>query len=396
MNAPSGNQKPSFWDFLLRLFGLLKPSRGTVPPPPPPQVVIPPDNTREPARVETVPPPPPPQPVIPPDNTPEPVRVETVPPPPPPQPVIPLDNTTEPVRVETSRVLLVIYNPIMDAASGKKIIQSMNWNNPDDLSNSFIQDILEVSVGLARFQIVDRVELNEFPALTDGFRYDAGSYMAVINKTQPAHQPEYANYQAILTGLNVIPRITNREIDEVWLMGFPQAGFYESTMCGAGAFWCNSQPQTWSAGCSRRFVVMGFSSERGVGEMLHSFGHRVESILTQSFSKTQGTANLYAQFALYDKVAPGRAQVGDVHFPPNADSDYDYNNPRKVLSNCYDWYNFPAFKNDIREVNADEWGNGDMHILHKWWLSHLPKVAGRTSGVVNNWWQYTIDPNLVN
>jgi len=65
----------------------------------------------------------------------------------------------------------------------------------------------------------------------------------------------------------------------------------------------------------RRVVVMGFSSERGVGEMLHSFGHRVESILTQTFSKKQGAANLYAQFALYDKVAPGRAQpqeeVGD-------------------------------------------------------------------------------------
>ncbi len=272
----------------------------------------------------------------------------------------------------------------------------MHWNNPDDLANTFIQDILETSGGLARFQIVQRVELNEFPALTDGYRYDPLTYQTVINKTQPAHQPEYANYQAILTGLNVLSRITNREIDEVWLMGFPQAGFYELSMCGMGAFWCNSQPQTWSAGCNRRFVVMGFSSERGVGEMLHSFGHRTESILTQAFAKTQGTANLYAQFALYDKVAPGKAQVGNIHFPPNAESDYDYNNPRNVLSNCYDWYNFPAFKNDIREVNADEWGNGDMRTLHKWWYKHLPKVAGRTSGVVNNWWQYTMDPNLVN
>jgi hypothetical protein len=250
MNSSSGNKKPSLWDFLLSLFGLGKLSGGTVPP---------------------------------------------VSPATPPQPVLPPDNTTEPVRIGTSRVLLVIYNPVMDPASGTKIIQTMNWNNPDDLSNTFIQDILEVSSGLARFQIVDRVELNEFPALTDGYRYDAQTFMAVINKTQPAHQPEYANYQAILTGLNIIPRITDREIDEVWLFGFPQAGFYESSMCGAGAFWCNSQPQAWSVGCSRRFVVMGFSSERGVGEMLHSFGHRVESILTQTFSKTQGTANLYGR-----------------------------------------------------------------------------------------------------
>jgi hypothetical protein len=309
---------------------------------------------------------------------------------------IPPDNTTEPTRIVASRVLLVIYNPILNAASGTKLIQTRRWNNPDDLANTFIQDILEVSGGLARYQIVQRVQLNEFPALADGFRYDPGTFLAVLNKTQPAHLPEYANYQAILTGLNVLPRISNREIDEVWLMGFPQAGFYESTMCGLGAFWCNSQPQTWSASCRRRFIVMGFSSERGSGEMLHSFGHRAESILTQTFSKTQGKANLFAQFTLYDKVAPGKAQLGNIHFPPNADKDYDYNNPRKVPSNCYDWDNFPAFKKDIRQVNADEWGKGDMRSLHKWWLKHLPKVAGRTSGVANNWWQYIMDPNLVN
>ncbi len=311
------------------------------------------------------------------------------------RPVNPPDNSSEPARGVTVRVLLVIYNPITEAASGRSLIQTMHWNDPDELSNTFIRDILETSRGLARFQIVQRIELNEFPALTDGYRYDPKTFLTVLNKTLPAHLPQYANYQAILTGLNILPRITSREIDEVWLMGFPQAGFYESTMGGQGAFWCNSKPQTWSASCNRRFIVMGFSSERGVGEMLHSFGHRTESILTQVFSKTQGKANLYAQFTLYDKIAPGKAQLGTIHFPPNADKDYDYNNPRQVPSNCYDWDNFPAFKEDVRQVNANEWGNGDTRLLHKWWLRHLPKVAGRTSGVANNWWQYTMDPNLV-
>jgi hypothetical protein len=311
------------------------------------------------------------------------------------QPAVPRDNTTEPAVMVTSRVLLVIYDPIVDAA-GTKLSQQMKWNRPDDLANAFIQDIQETSRGLARYQIVERTELNEFPALVDGFRYDPASYLAVIKKTQPAHKPETADYQAILTGLNVLPRIASREIDEVWLMAFPQAGFYESTMCGAGAFWCNSQPQAWSSGCKRLFVVMGFSFERGGGEMLHSFGHRAESILQKTFAKTSGPANLYQRFSLYDKEAPGQAAVGTIHFTPNSESDYDYNNPRQVASSCYDWYNFPAFKNDVRQVNADEWGNGDMHLLHKWWLNHLPKVAGRTSGVANNWWQYVMDPNYVN
>ena len=155
-------------------------------------------------------------------------------------PATPPDNTTQPAVMVTSRVLLAIYDPVVEAGSGTKLSQQMKWNRPDDLANAFIQDIQETSAGLARYQIVQRIELNEFPALADGFRYDPASYMAVIKKTQAAHQPETADYQAILTGLNVLPRIADREIDEVWLMAFPQAGFYESTMCGAGAFWCNS------------------------------------------------------------------------------------------------------------------------------------------------------------
>ena len=272
----------------------------------------------------------------------------------------------------------------------------MNWQSPDILANTFIQEILEYSGGLARYQIVQRTELNEFPAKTDGYRYDATTYLNVIKGLQPPHQPADVDYQALLTGLNVLPRISAREFDEVWIFNFPHAGFAESIMGGAGAFWCNSNPLAWSSGCNRRFVVMGFSYERGVGEMLESFGHRSESILKQTFSKTTGTANLYSRFALYDKVAPGQAGVGNIHYAPNSLTDYDWGNLRFVNSNCYDWYNFPHFKGDVRSVNATEWGNGNLHDHHEWWLKHLPKVAGRTSGVANNWWQYIIDANLVN
>ena len=311
----------------------------------------------------------------------------------------PTDNTTEPVKNVTSKVLLAIYNPTMDPVTGKGLIETMNYNDPDALVNDFIQDILEVSGGLARFEVVQRVVVTGIPVLTDGYTYDPQTLLAVLHKTQPAHPPApvYANYETMLNKLNVLPQVASGAIDEVWLMGYPESGFYESAMCGAGAFPCNCNvPMTWSETCPRRFVVMGFSSERGVGEMLHSFGHRVEAIMAQTCSKPpKEGVNLYAQFSLYDQVSPDKAQMGTIHFPPNAQSPYDYNNPRMVLSNCYDWYNFPTFRNDIRLVNADEWGNGDLRILHKWWLNHLPKVAGRTSGVMNNWWQYVMDANLV-
>ncbi len=246
--------------------------------------------------------------------------------------VVPPDNTIEPVHIVTSRVLLVIYNPVMDPVSGIKLSQFMHWQSPDDLANGYIQDILETSGGMARYQIVQRVELNEFPVKVDGFRYDSQSYQDVMGGSQPAHQPDGADYQALLTGLNVLPRIAMRDIDEVWIFAFPNAGFYESSMGGAGAFWCNSQPMSWSSGCTRRFIVMGFSYERGVGEMLESFGHRTESLVSKVFNcqdfvvwayapgrvpATLGpNPNLFQQFLSFDLIAPGKAGVGSIHYPP--------------------------------------------------------------------------------
>jgi hypothetical protein len=313
----------------------------------------------------------------------------------PPKPTVPADNTTEPVKIVTSRLLLIIYNPVMDETTGIKLFQKMNWNRPEVLINGFIQDVLQTSNGMARYEVVARVELNEFLALVDGFRYTPQGYMDVMSRVQTPHTPQLVDYQSILNQQNIISTITRREVDEVWVMAFPFAGFYESTMGGTGAFWCNAPPLTGTNACPRRFVVMGFSCERGVGEMLESFGHRTESILNKTFSNTTGAANFYKKFTLYDKEAPGQSQVGSIHYAPNSETDYDWNNPRLVKSGCDDWYNFPAFKGITRQVNADEWGNGDIRKHHVWWLKHLPHVAGRTSGIANNWWQYTMDPNLV-
>jgi hypothetical protein len=325
--------------------------------------------------------------------------------------VVPLDNNMEPARMVTSRVLLAIYDPVMDPASEVKLSQFMGWHSPDQLANACIQDILETSGGMARYQIAKRVELNEFPIKADGYRYDPQTYQDVMKGIQPSHQPDEADYHAILSGLNVLPHIAMREIDEVWLFGFPYAGFYESIMGGTGSFWCNSEPLIWTAGITRRFVVMGFSYERGVGEMLESFGHRAESLISRVFNcqdfvnwaytpnrepATVGSnLNLFQQFFSFDQIAPGNAGVGSVHYAPNSERDYDWKNPHMVPSNCYDWFNFPNFKNEVRLVNADEWGNGDIRVHHKWWLLHLPKSAGRTGGVANNWWQYVVDPNLI-
>ena len=311
------------------------------------------------------------------------------------QPKVPPDSATEPAQITQSRVLLIVYDPVMDPASGRTLSQQQGWHKPTDLITSFMLDLMQVSAGMARYQIVQRVDLNEFPAKTDGFRYTPETYLKVWRGESTPHMPQEVNYNAILTQFNILQRVARNEIDEVWLFGFPHAGFYESIMAGPGAFWCNAQPLKGTDAGKRRFVIMGFSYERYVGEMLEAYGHRAESIMERTFGKLSGDANLWKRFTRYDKTTPGKAACGDIHFAPNSQQDYDWNNPAMVKSECYDWqWNFPNFKGDVRVVGPLEWG-GEIRAHHKWWLGHFPRVAGRRNGIHNNWWQYVVAPQNV-
>jgi hypothetical protein len=304
----------------------------------------------------------------------------------------PSSNAPQPI---SSRVLVIVYDPVVEPATGLKLSQKMNWNRADDLISQYIADMTESSGGLAHYSVVKRIDVNEFPLKKDGFRYTADTLIGVINRRVTAHNPDLVNYASILAQFNIIQGVANNEFDEVWVFAFPFAGFYESVMGGAGAFWCNSNPLGSLASTGKRFIIMGFTLERGVGEMFEAFTHRCESIMTRVYRQASGEDNMFARFIRYDKVAPGNSECGNVHFAPNSERDYDWGNPRTVISKCDDWFNYPNFKGITREVTCAEWGNGDIRLHHKWWLKHLPHVGGRTKGVSNNWWQYVIDPNKV-
>ncbi len=293
-------------------------------------------------------------------------------------------------------MLLIVFDPLVDPARGSRLSQQMGWNQVGDLVNGYIADIDECSGGLVKYQVVERRDVPQFPVKVDGFRYTAAGYIEMMSGRRRAHEPDTVDYQEIVSDHNLLERVENEEIDEVWLMGFPYAGFYESRMAGRGAIWCNAPPLERTEHCPRRFVIMGFSYERGVGEMLENLGHRVESIMNKTFEGLHGADNLWERFCRYDKVSPGNAALGNVHFAPNSVRDSDWGNPARVVSECDDWlYNFPNFKGIRRTVTSRDWGNGDTRAHHKWWLKHLPKTTGQINGISNNWWQYVMDPNKV-
>jgi len=300
----------------------------------------------------------------------------------------------EPSPALRPRVLLITFNPIIGSEGGKKLTQVLGWRDVEELCAGYIDDLRTCSKGYVDYQIVERIEVGEWPVKEDGFRYDGDSFLGSWRSKSGFHAPDTADYEALIDAFDMIKRIESGLIDEVWMFAFPYAGFYESRMVGPGAFWCNA-PAMPRTDVSRRFVIMGFNYERGVGPMLESFGHRVESILRHTWRQQHGQNNLWEQFILYDQKAPGQAKCGWMHYAPNSVADYDWGNKTKVMSNCDDWLNFPNFKGVVREVDCSDWGNGDMRAHHRWWFDRLPNAAGHTGGISNNWWWYGVDPNAV-
>src|SRR5262245_28069315 len=82
------------------------------------------------------------------------------------------------------RILLVIQNPIIQSEGGKKLTQVFGWRDPDQLVPGYIADLKDASHGLVEPEVVERVEVNDWPVMKDGFRYDDG-FVELWRKRQP-------------------------------------------------------------------------------------------------------------------------------------------------------------------------------------------------------------------
>ena len=324
-----------------------------------------------------------------------------------------VNNNDEPVWTLTPRVLVVVFDPVWDQSTGRRLLQApetASWSRVDDLLAGYIADVDECSGGSVKYQVVERVTVDDFPIKADHFTYDATSYLQALH-TGRYHSPDWMDYGPLLNQWRLLQRVEQGEFDEVWLFGAPHFGFWEAAMAGTGAFFCNGGPVPNSP-CPRKFVIMGFSYERGIGEMLEDLGHRAETSLAHLFRSDHfwewaynrdrtpkttdvGTLNLLERFLCFDQIAPGKSNVGTLHYAPNSLVDYEWGVPTPVQSCADDWYQFPNLPDppNYRTMTTQDWGGGDIRAHHKWWLKHLPRVAGRTNGISNNWWKYVIQVN---
>ena len=310
--------------------------------------------------------------------------------------------TSLPPGSMNKKVYVIIYNPLL--SNGQTLIQYMGWNDPALLTQGTIDFFMETSENKVNYTVVDvTVASDGWPEKVDGFRYTEQEYLEVLSNQHPPHTPDNVNYNLIVNApeFDICGRVNRGEIDEVWIYNGPYYGFYESTLVGPGAYWYNSPPVPGPYDCNRLVPIMGPSPERGLAEATENFGHRTESTMMQVYGSwmQDRTAHNWERFALVKAHSRSYSYsgCGNIHFPPNGTSDYDYGNPSTVLTNCDDFANYPNLGDPLgvsEPVTCSAWNCSHLDYF-RYWFSHFPSNAGcGPDNVANNWWLYFANPAL--
>ncbi len=313
-----------------------------------------------------------------------------------------------PIYRQRPRIIALNYNAIMPSRGDQRLNVVGGWYNPAWLNDTYISDMADGSHDIVKYRLVKTMDLDYFPIKYDGFRYThgdmwtPGSYLYSW-RVGMWHLPDGIDYRAVIRDFDLARRCDKGEVDEVFMQGAPSFGYWESHMVGKGAYWCNSSGLQKSANANK-FIIMGFNYERGAECTVHDYGHRAESIMRYTYGSWNMWNPLHDWDFFTQNLSNSQGPIygcGNDHFPPNAESGYDYINTEHVTSNAIDWLNnYPDLIGQTTLVNRDAWGmvGGDYHRGYFiWWYQHMPHMDGRNNNHgydrLNNWWGYLQDLN---
>ena len=304
------------------------------------------------------------------------------------------------------KLLVMDFDPILPTREGKGLQEYTRAKPTKEVTEDMVTRLKAASHGIINYDVTYET-LNEFPLHKNGFRVDAEafpdnweaahaatngawwqySYFRDIEKA--GFQFDYEHY---IKEWNLDDRVNKGEVDEVWFFA-EFAAAYETVMVGRGAYWINGIGI--EADC-KPFRINSIAKHRS-DTPLENLGHSAEAIFSRVYksnefwkAKPESEMTTWDKFAAYDKIHPDKAAVGNVHFAPNSQNDYDWGNMKTVWSSWRDWRdNYPHLKGEKELVDSTVWGKGD-NLAHKtWWFSCFPHFTGRDEkGYSHNWWDY--------
>lgn len=337
-------------------------------------------------------------------------------------------NMAEVARV---KVLVVAYDPIIEARGGQRMHQVAGYHSPYAVNASTAQALQTASGETVRYDL-EYMILDQWPLRTVyqytgrrrtgqiRRRYNDAEFLADLATGQlddpvghtfayydPSTDPDSGRPNGLVNQPSgsgtIVDRINAGEIDEIWVWGDPTAAYSEAAMGGPGAFGPNGI--TFDVpGATRRFVVMGYNMALGHEYAMHSYGHRAETILARRFGWIGGyppVGNPVSTFDHYTTIHhdhPGQGSVGTVHHAHNGRPtapnrfDADWSNRFNASSDADDWFNWPLLTGQRAPRNCDAWNCSQSGYMD-YWFDRLPEFLGETNGQPDNWWSMFVHPD---
>jgi hypothetical protein len=287
-------------------------------------------------------------------------------------------NAADQDAVWTVPVLNIRYFPV--TADGKRVDVAVTSN---------------VDAPLEKIRAkVDRMTKQAADALTEGSRFRAYinpqarpslQYTIIedVEHLEPLpHNPGkkgVPDYIKILEREHVKKWVEEKGIKEVWIWGYhsKQLAPWESNMASPHGDVSNSDRDPNDLPILKKtYTVYHYNYERDTQEAVHNHIHQIEAVMR----KHGGL--LWRTF----EGKKGAWRAGNCHFPPNAEHDYDYNNPRTVQSDIEDWR--PEGFGQMKPLNAKLWDGDSL----KWFVYWMRSIPGHDNGLtyknnkLTNWW----------
>jgi len=223
------------------------------------------------------------------------------------------------------------------------------------------------------------------PQAPPSLRYEIADHLEFLEPLptvpQPGQPTPMTNYTAILERVNIRQWVEEWGVKEVWLWAYGgSVRGWESNMAGPYGDISNSdRDPTDLPRLSKTYTVFHFNYQRGTSEAMESRVHQIEAILREID---------YDLFWNKFVGRPGEGRCGWAHYPPNAERDYDWANPKLVWTDIEDWT--PEGHGEKKQMNCERW-NCDSLTWFIFWMQNLP---GLNNGItyrgrpLTNWWTF--------
>lgn len=206
----------------------------------------------------------------------------------------------------------------------------------------------------------------------------------------------FTDYYSIVERIDGRYWVDDEKVKEIWLWGYHggKVHLWESNMAGPYGDVSNSNRDEKDLPVyNHTYTLYHYNYQRGLSEAVEDHMHQIEAVLNYIDGRDDTPDDQWSHLLFWGKfvgsdkshkiINPG---CGWAHYPPNAEKDYDWKNPRFVESDIEDWK--PDGTGEKKSMNCERWNCNSLDWF-KLWMQSLP---GIDNGLVyqgqplTNWW----------